>query len=103
MTSVNLAKALAAAGVAGRPRRRRLPPAGGRGRFRPGRSGGLAELLFGRVGGRALVDAPGYGDWLRLLLPGDARPIDLLEPRRIADIIDQLKARLTSSWSTLRR
>ena len=60
--------------------------------FGQGETGGLADLLFGRTSvDEALVDAPGYGDWLRLLLPGDARPIDLLEPRRIADIIDQLK------------
>jgi succinoglycan biosynthesis transport protein ExoP len=92
MTSVNLAKALAAGG------RRvvlvdadfRRPAVGAV--FGQGETGGLAELLFGRTSvEEALVDAPGYGDWLRLLLPGDARPIDLLEPRRIADIIDQLK------------
>ena len=60
--------------------------------FGQGETGGLADLLFGRTSvDDALVDAPGYGDWLRLLLPGDARPIDLLEPRRIAEIIDQLK------------
>ena len=92
MTSVNLAKALAAGGlrVVLVDADFRRPAVGAV--FGQGESGGLAELLFGRTSvDEALVDAPGYGDWLRLLLPGDARPIDLLEPRRIADIIDQLK------------
>ena len=92
MTSVNLAKALAAGGlrVVLVDADFRRPAVGAV--FGQGETGGLADLLFGRTSvDDALVDAPGYGDWLRLLLPGDARPIDLLEPRRIADIIDQLK------------
>jgi succinoglycan biosynthesis transport protein ExoP len=92
MTSVNLAKALAAGGlrVVLVDADFRRPAVGAV--FGQGETGGLADLLFGRTSvDDALVDAPGYGDWLRLLLPGDARPIDLLEPRRIADIINQLK------------
>jgi non-specific protein-tyrosine kinase len=93
MTSVNLAKALAAGGlrVILVDADFRRPAVGAV--FGQGQTGGLADLLFGHTTvDEALVDAPGYGDWLRLLFPGDARPIDLLEPRRIADIIDQLKS-----------
>jgi capsular exopolysaccharide synthesis family protein len=93
MTSANLAKALAAGGlrVILVDADFRRPAVGAI--FDRRETGGLADLLFGRTSvDEALVDAPGYGDWLRLLLPGEARPIDLLEPRRIADIIDQLKS-----------
>ena len=73
MTSVNLAKTLAAGGlrvilVDADFRRPAVGAVFGR-----GESGGLADLLFGRTSvDDALEDAPGYGDWLRLLLPGDA-------------------------------
>ena len=92
MTSVNLAKTLAAGGlrvilVDADFRRPAVGAVFGR-----SESGGLADLLFGRTSvDDALEDAPGYGDWLRLLLPGESQPIDLLEPKRIADILDQLK------------
>lgn len=94
MTAVNLAKALTAGGlrvilVDGDFRRPSVGSAFGLSR----ETGGLAELLFGQGSvDDALVDAPGYANWLRLLLPGSAQPIDLLEPRRIAELIDRLKS-----------
>ena len=91
MTSVNLAKALAAGGlrVVLVDADFRRPAVGAV--FGQGESGGLAELLFGRTSvDEALVDAPGYGDWLRLLLPGmhDRSTCWSRADRRI---IDQLK------------
>lgn len=94
MTSVNLAKTLTAGGlrvilVDSDLRRPSVAAAFGLNQ----ETGGLEALLFGRSSiDDALVDAPGYGGWLRLLLPGSAQPIDLLEPRRIAEIIDRLKS-----------
>ena len=56
-------------------------------------SKGFASLLYGD--GRAeeaLIPSPGYGNRLRLLLSGDERPIDMLEPRRIEHVLNELKS-----------
>jgi len=55
-------------------------------------SKGFASLLSGN--GRpedALVPSPGYGERLRLLLAGDEHMIDMLEPRRIEQVLNELK------------
>lgn len=93
MTSVNLAIALAAAGervvlVDADLRRPMIARVLGI----SGAPAGFADLLFGRSEpSEVLVPAPGYGDRLRLVLPGSARPLDLLDPRRITAMIDTLK------------
>jgi capsular exopolysaccharide synthesis family protein len=94
MTAVNLAIVLAASGlrvvlVDGDLRR----PMVGRVFGVQSDADGFAELLFGRVAPRdVLVAAPGYGQTLRLLVPGPSRPLDLLEPRRIRSMLDNLRA-----------
>jgi succinoglycan biosynthesis transport protein ExoP len=94
MTSVNLAIALAASGlrvvlVDGDLRR----PMVGRVFGISQTSGGFAELLFERAEPKdVLVAAPGYGDRLRLLLAGSERPLDLLEGRRIAAMLNRLRS-----------
>jgi Mrp family chromosome partitioning ATPase len=92
-TAVNLAIALAASGqrvvlVDGDLRR----PAVGRVFGIPPETGGFADLLFRRARARdVLVAAPGYGEELRLLLPGGERPLDLLEPGRIRSMLTELR------------
>jgi receptor protein-tyrosine kinase len=94
MTSTNLAIAMAAGGhrvilVDGDFRRSSLARAFGV----DAPTQGFASLLYGS--GRveeALISSPGYGDRLRLLLVGEERPIDMLEPRRIEHVLDDLKA-----------
>ena len=55
-------------------------------------SKGFASLLFGDARPEdALISSPGYGQRLRLLLAGDERSIDMLEPRRIAHVMNELK------------
>jgi capsular exopolysaccharide synthesis family protein len=92
MTSANLAITLAAAGarvilVDGDLRR---PMVGNVFATKPG-PGSLAAVLLGRIDPvDALVPAPGYGEGLRLLLSGSERPVDLLDPPRIASLLEQL-------------
>ena len=94
MTSVNLAKTLTAGGLrvilVDADFRR---PAVGSAFGLDVRPAGWKLLLYGHGSvDDALIDAPGYNGWLRLLLPGSAEPVDLLEPRRIAEIVDRLKS-----------
>jgi Mrp family chromosome partitioning ATPase len=93
MTSVNLSIVLAASGlrvvlVDGNVRK----PGVARVFGIPADTGGFADVLYGRADPKdVLVPAPGYGDQLRLLLPGPERPLDLLEPRRIRAMLDRLR------------
>ena len=93
MTSVNLAIALAAAGervvlIDADLRRPMIARVFGIN----GAPAGFADLLFGRAEpSEVLVPAPGYGDRLRLVLPGSGRPLDLLDQRRITAMLDRLK------------
>jgi Mrp family chromosome partitioning ATPase/capsular polysaccharide biosynthesis protein len=55
-------------------------------------SKGFASLLSGNGQPEdALVPSPGYGSRLKLLLAGDDQMIDLLEPRRIEHVLNELK------------
>jgi polysaccharide biosynthesis transport protein len=93
MTSVNLAIALAAAGehvvlIDADLRRPMIARVFGI----SGAPAGFADLLFGRAEpSEVFVQAPGYGDRLRLVLPGSGRPLDLFEPRRISAMLERLK------------
>jgi polysaccharide biosynthesis transport protein len=53
---------------------------------------GLASLLSGTATpDEALTPSPAHGDKIRLLLAGDERPIDMLEPRRVEQLFSELK------------
>jgi receptor protein-tyrosine kinase len=92
MTSVNLAIALAVGGrrvilIDGDLRNPGVARAFG---LPPGTTG-FAELLVGSADPRtALVAVPEYGDRLRLVGAGAERPFDLVEPRRIRSVLEQL-------------
>jgi receptor protein-tyrosine kinase len=93
MTSSNLAIAMAAAGhrvilVDGDFRRSMIASVFGVDRV----GKGLASLLSGTATpDEALTPSPGHGDRIQLLLAGDERPIDMLEPRRIEQLFSELK------------
>jgi Mrp family chromosome partitioning ATPase len=93
MTAVNLAAAFTAGGfkvilVDGDLRRPMVADAFGL----SGGESGLAALLEGEAApAEVLLDAPGFDDRFRLLLPGPERPVDLLEPVRVEVLLDELK------------
>jgi capsular exopolysaccharide synthesis family protein len=96
MTAGNLASTLALAGmrvvlIDGDLRRPMVSTL-----FRvPARAMGFANVLAGDAAPyEALVDAPGAGKRLRLLLanPGQAHLIDLLQPRRVQHVLSELEA-----------
>jgi polysaccharide biosynthesis transport protein len=93
MTSSNLAIAMAAGGhrvilVDGDLRRSMVASVFGVDRV----GKGLASLLSGTATpDEALTPSPGHGDRIRLLLAGDERPIDMLDPRRIEQLFSELK------------
>ncbi|HXY86386.1 MAG TPA: polysaccharide biosynthesis tyrosine autokinase [Gaiellaceae bacterium] len=96
MTAVNLAMSLADGGrrvvlVDGDLRRPMVATVFG---LSPGRHG-LAAVLLGEVGVEdALLSAPGHNDRLKLLLasPEHAHVVDLLDPRRVQRVLDELRA-----------
>jgi capsular exopolysaccharide synthesis family protein len=95
MTSVNLATTLAAAGqrvvlIDGDLRRPMVATVFGVGR----QPNGFADVLSGRgTLSEALVEAPAYGDRLRLLLaaPDHAQLVDLLQADRIDALLAELR------------
>ncbi len=93
MTSSNLAIAMAAGGhrvilVDGDFRRSMIASVFGV----ESNGKGLASLLSGTATpDEALTPSPGHGDRIRLLLAGDERPIDMLEPRRVEQLFSELK------------
>lgn len=92
MTSSNLAIALAAAGhrvvlVDGDLRRSMLADV-----FAvSATSGGFASALQGAPLEDVAVPVPGYGKHLRVIVAGEDRPLDLLEPHRIEQVLTELK------------
>jgi succinoglycan biosynthesis transport protein ExoP len=94
MTSVNLAVALAAGGsrvilVEGDLRRPGVARTFGASDV----AAGFPALLYGTANPEELlVQAPGYGPNIQLLLAGSERPIDLLDARRVQAVIADLKS-----------
>ena len=93
MTSVNLAIAVAAAGakvivIDGDLRRPMVASVFGV----DGTSPGLASVLLDRARPEdVLMPSPRYGEQLRLIVAGSGRPVDLLEPRTVGRVLEELK------------
>jgi succinoglycan biosynthesis transport protein ExoP len=92
MTSTNLAIAMAAAGhrvilIDGDLRRSMIAKV-----FDiSAPSGGFASALQGAPLDDVVISVPGYGEHLRLIVAGDDRPLDLFEPHRITQLLDEVK------------